>query len=836
MLAPLADELTAWIAANIRLNPPTLSYFSNVTGGEADAALVCAPEYWARHMCQPVQFSAGAGALLADPELAVIEIGPGRSLTSLIRAAGCPPAQWPLMMTTLPAAADPRPTDAVFAECLAGLWLIGVDIDWPAHHGRRPGARPAYAGSPPGRIPLPTYPFERQRYWIERTAQRRNRGAELPAGPATFDDIDRLPRLPEEQWLNLPMWRQVAPTAADERRPASWLVFAREGEADRVLAELRRVAESDGVTLTVVRPGDCYRTTTDGFTVRPGSADDALDVLRQLRQRGVPLDRAVHLWTLDETPGDDDATVALGLHALVALARATGELGLTGWSLDIVTAGTQQVVDGGVVRPAAATVVGAARVIPLEYPSVVTRLIDAHPGTAAAQVVSELLRPRTESTVALRSGRRWLCGYQTAPAATPAETGAVLRENGVYLITGGLGGIGLSMAEHLARDCRARLVLFGRRGLPPREQWAGIVTGERAVEDSVRGRVARLVEIIALGAEVEVFSGDVAEPADVRRAVDRAHELFGGLHGVLHAAGVPGTGLMQFKQPGDSAQVLAPKLAGTRAIAEALRIGEPDETALDFLVLFSSIASATGGGPGQVDYCGANAYLDGYAAQLAATGRRALAVDWGEWVWNAWDEGLDGYDDALQAFFQKHRADFGITFEEGWRTLLRALASGESRVVVSTQDLTSILQVSSGFTVEAVSGPMNASSAGERHPRPELITPYQEPSGETQQKIAALWSQALRLDQIGAADNFFELGGNSLLGIALLAALRKSFTGAELAPHILHEAPTVAALARIVDRADGPATHEHEPDRGGLAQGQLRRAGLKAAAARRARS
>jgi NAD(P)-dependent dehydrogenase (short-subunit alcohol dehydrogenase family) len=699
----------------------------------------------------------------------------------------------------------------------------------------------------PGRIPLPTYPFQRQRYWIEQTpligaraepkaltAAPGTAAPGTPGVPATFEDIDLVPRLPEEQWVWQPVWRQTAAPATAGEQPASWLVYADGDAADGVLDELVRSAAADGAAVTAVRPGDGF--TADpatGYTVRPGSAGDAQAVLRDLRQRGLRLERVVHLWTLPERPGGTDEAVALGLHTLVALARAAGELGSGDWQLDMVTAGAHQVLDGSEARPDAATLIGPTLVVPLEYPNVTTRLLDVEPTTPASVIAAELRRPRTDAAVALRGSRRWVCGYEVLPAPDDATAAAVLRDRGVYLITGGLGGIGLGMAEHLARQCQARLVLFGRRGLPARERWEAIAAGTDPADEAVRDRVRRVLAVLELGAEIEIVTGDVASAPDVRHAIDVAEERFGALHGILHTAGVPGTGLIQFKQSDDSELVLAPKVAGVRALDEALRIGRPDETALDFLVLFSSITAATGGGPGQVDYCAGNAYLDGYAAQQAATGRRVLSVDWGEWTWNAWDSGLSGYDEGLQAFFRSHRETFGITFAEGWRSLLRALASGEPRVVVSTQDLPTMVSYSTGFTVEAVMAPAGGASgpAGTRHPRPELLTPYREPSGPAEERLAEVWGEMLKLERVGARDNFFELGGNSLLGIALLAALRRAFEGAELPPHILYEAPTIEALAKVVDGPAADAAPVPEPD--GQEQARLRRSGLKTAARRR---
>ncbi|SDI33741.1 Acyl transferase domain-containing protein [Actinokineospora alba] len=830
MLNEISDELTTWVKDNLTLNAPEIDYISNVTGTRVTAQQVTNPAYWARHMCQTVQFASGIATLLADEELVIVEIGPGQSLGAMIRGANCPPSRWPLILNTLPPAGDSRADDAVFTDCLARLWLTGVELDWTTYHDRHnPDADLA---TQPNRIPLPTYPFQRQDYWIEPPV----RGAVLQAGQipaeATLEVLADLPKLPQEQWLHLPVWRQTASPAPVEGQPGSWLVFTRDGVAEDVVAGLQKSIGKTGATLRLVRPGTAYSVEENSHTLRPGNVDDTLALLRDLRTAGTPLERVVHLWTLGEESGDE--TVRLGLHTLVALARAAGELGMEGWSLDVASAGTQQVLPGDKANPHAATLTGPSMVIPLEYPTVSARLLDVDADLGARAVkalVAELGRPFTDRIVALRHGRRWLPSYESMTAPSTVDS-TVLRDGGVYLITGGLGGIGLAMAEQLAMDRSAKLVLFGRNGLPERETWPAILAGD-AGNPIQRRRVAGVSALLELGAEVEIVAGDVSNAADVRRAVDVALERFGALNGVLHAAGVPGMGLMQFKQPDELDQVLAPKVAGTLAIAEALRIGEPDEVELDFWVLFSSITSATGGGPGQVDYCSANAFLDAYAHQLAATGRNVLSVDWGEWIWNAWADGLAGYSETLQEFLLENRERIGIGFAEGWQSLLRALDCGEPRVVVSTQDFDTMVRFSSQFTLEAVMSSAMAEGGGTRHPRPDLVTLFQEPSGDTEETIAAMWCEALRLEQVGVLDNFFELGGNSLLGVNIVAALRKKFELDELPPHILYEAPTVASLAKVIEAAaDGPAAAETANGDGGV-RAQLRRSGLEAAGARR---
>ncbi|MFL6161132.1 MAG: SDR family NAD(P)-dependent oxidoreductase [Jatrophihabitantaceae bacterium] len=840
MLEPVSAELTEWISQHITLNPPRLPYLSNVTGDYADAALVCDPAYWAKHMCGPVQFAATVQTLLADPEQAILEIGPGQSLGALIRTAGATPQQWPLILAALPGGSDSRPADAALTDCLARLWLLGVELDWSAYHGRRPGLD-GDSAELPGRIPLPTYPFQRQRYWIEGKPAGQPAAldlAQLPEGEITLDHIGALPTLPPEQWLYLPVWRQTGAPEPAEQQPASWLVYTQDGVAEQVLAALRPTL--NGARLVLVRPGDAFAATEDGFTIRPGNLPDTVALLRQLRATGTELDRVLHLWALEPAP--EETIVAAGLHTLVALARAAGEFGMDGWSLDVVVSGSQQVLDDDVAHPSAATLLGPVRVIPLEYPNVSTRLVDLDPAPAPralAALVAELRGARSDVLVSLRHGRRWLPEYEPMRAAQPLAS-ELLREGGVYLITGGLGGIALAMAERLARDCRAKLVLLARTGLPERDSWPrllaeGAGTGQTGAQRELE-RIAKVSALLELGAEVEIVTGDVSDPDDARRAYETAIERFGALHGVLHTAGVPAMGLMQFKQPDELDQVLSPKVAGTLALLDALRVGKPEEHQLDFLVIFSSITSATGGGPGQVDYCAANAFCDSIAGQLATAERRVLAVDWGEWAWNAWEDGLAGYAEELQEFFRANRARIGIDFEQGWQSLLRALGSGESRVVINTQDFGLMVRYSSRFTVAAVTSPALGADAEARHPRPELVTPYQEPAGEVELAIAEIWCDALRLERLGVRDNFFELGGNSLLGVSIVAALRRQFAPVELPPHILYEAPTVAALGAVIEAelsGAGPSGAGAGSDEGSQVRAQLRRSGLHASAVRR---
>ncbi|WP_197094114.1 type I polyketide synthase [Nonomuraea sp. SBT364] len=810
MLAPVAGELTAWIADNITLRPPSLPYLSNVTGAPATEEDVTDPGYWARHMCETVEFGAGLDHVLGIPELALAEIGPGQSLGALTRGhPACERGRWPLIVTTLPAAGDTQDAGAALATAVAKLWLTGVPVDWAALH----------EGWTPGRVPLPSYPFEHQDYWLEIDESALGGGGGRPA----FDESDpksiakAYPRLPDTRWIHAPVWRETTLRPPAPEEASRWLVYTDDGAADALAAPLLAHLAATGREVVLVRPGEEYSSGPDGLRVRPGSPEDAVAALRELTGRDWAPERVVHLWNAGgERPIGD--SLRRGLHTLVAFARASGDLGLPGWSLDIVTTGAHRVHPGDRVDAASGTLLGPTRLIPVEYPRARTRLIDLDPGSVTGALLTELRADPADQVVALRGGRRWIPDYEVIDAAVidQATPAARVREGGVYLVTGGLGGIGLAMAERLAEQYRARLVLLGRTPVPPREEWESILASGNAAGE-VRRRLEGLRRLEAAGSSVLTVAGDVSRVEDVRRAVEAARERFGELNGVLHCAGVPAVGLMQFKTVADMDRVLAPKVAGTLALAEVLR-----EVPVDFLALYSSTTSATGGGAGQVDYCAANAFLDSFALSDPLPGVTVTSIDWCEWTWNGWTDGLDNYDEGSRQYFEWYRENFGLTFDQGWQTLLRALASGEPHVVASTQDFAPMVAMSRRSSIESHQATVKKiRDAFGRHPRPDLSTAYVEPQSPTEEAIAQVWVEALGLEQVGVHDNFFELGGNSLLGMEIIAEVRKALELSYLPPHILYQAPTISSLAeaaRAGQEAGEQPAEAREQQRSRIAQ------------------
>ena len=619
MLEPILADFGAFFRG-IRMNSPQRPFVSNLSGTWITPAEATDPAYWVRHLRQTVQFAQGLSLLLSEDGHVLLEVGPGRTLASLARQHPGRPAAQPVFNSLRHP--DEQVHDQAFVLGVLGkLWVHGAEVDWKAFHGD--AAR--------HRVPLPTYPFEHQRHWVE---PGKSLVAEATAAEPTLER-----RHDVADWFYRPQWRRAELQAAAPAPAGRALVFEDELGFGARLAALLRAAGRDVVS---VRVGAAFaNVAADAFTVRAGHADDHAALIGALKAADRLPQDIVHAWSLTgAAPADAtdvDAALAAqtsGFYSLLALAQALGSEDVAEpLNLVVLTDHVQRVAGEDAQQPAKATVLGACRVLPREFPNLRARAVDVVlPPTRAwlfdrlvANVAAELAATDAAETLAWRGGERWVLEHTPARLDAPAVPVQRLRPHGVYLITGGLGGVGLAMAEHLASRCQARLVLLGRTALPPREQWSTLLAQPDSGAVAQRIRQVRALE--AQGAEVMLTAADVTNLAQMRAVVREATERFGTIHGVLHTAGVIDDGVVQLKDAAAAAAVLAPKLQGTLVLEAALA-----GTALDFTVLFSSVSSFSGLA-GQVDYAAANAFLDAYAhARCARDGCFTVAVNWSAWA------------------------------------------------------------------------------------------------------------------------------------------------------------------------------------------------------------
>lgn len=621
MMEPVMEALTAEVE-KIELRAPTIPFISNLTATWMTARDATDPAYWAKHLRHTVRFSDGVAQLFKEPDTMLLEVGPGRTLMTITRwhpqkAAG------QTVLTSLPHPGERGADLEHMLNALGRLWLAGAQVNWEGF----------YAEEKRRRTPLPTYPFERRRYWIEPAMNILSGHARQPA---------LTPKTNISDWFYVPTWkRSISPIFGEGTAPteqaSSFLVFADEcGIGGRLAARLK---ESGRQVVTVFAGRKFARNSDQSFTVRPRHKEDHDSLLRALSEHGQRPGHILHLWniTLNEAPAETafhEEIQDLGFYSLLALAQTLGELDeAEALQLDVITNNMQKVTGNERLFPEKATVLGPCKVIPQEYRHITCRSIDVELPEAHGrqrnllieQLLAEALVPSSDPVIAYRGGHRWIQGFDPIRLENGVGATTPLRSGGIYLITGGMGGIGLALAEHLARLTRAKLVLVGRSGLPQREAWeAWLSTAPE--NDTVSRQIRKIREIEELGAEVLTLQANVADEKEMRRVLELVHEKFGAINGIVHAAGVPGGGMIQLKTVEQAAEVLAPKVKGARILDELFK-NEP----LDFLALCSS-RSAILGGFGQVDYCAANAFLDAFAFDYASRHQRlAVSINWDGW-------------------------------------------------------------------------------------------------------------------------------------------------------------------------------------------------------------
>jgi amino acid adenylation domain-containing protein len=610
-------------------------------------------------------------------------------------------------------------------------------------------------------------------------------------------------RRPFSEWFYSPSWkRSVAPVPMPVPPGGTpWLIFADdEGFGD----ELARRAELAGRAAVMVRSRKQYeRRTNAEFSIDPVSREDYGRLFAEMAAGpGLP-SRIVHCWSVPVAPEPSDAADSPGFLSLLHLAQALSGQTFEGpLPLHVVTSRVHEVTGLESLAPQHALVTGAINVLPHEDPRIACVHMDLDEGWPAATeaqwrtLMAELHGEVKDRVVAYRAGHRWVQTFE--PLALPAAAAGApspIRDRGVYLITGGLGGIGLAIARHLAETAGARLVLTSRRAVPERSQWAAYLSRTDASDRTARD-IRALQELEALGATVMVAAADVCDEPQMRRVVAGAVDRFGALHGVVHSAGVAGGGLIQLKDRDTAARVLAPKTLGTRTLAHVV-----NGQALDFFVLCSSLTSIIGG-PGQVDYCAANAYQDAFAREHAKrTGVRTIAINWDSWreVGMAVETAIP---EALRAGRQRDLKD-GKTSAEGVEIFLRALSRTDvTQIAVSTKSLEPRMRTPATAAPSAEAPSPAATDAPESkaevtYDRPELSQSYVAPRNPIEEEIAIVWQRLFGLSQVGVDDDFFELGGHSLLALQVMSRLREQFN-VTVPLSVLFDAPTVAGLSLAV--------------------------------------
>ncbi|HEY4910902.1 MAG TPA: type I polyketide synthase, partial [Methylomirabilota bacterium] len=394
MMEPILGAFTDAVRGVV-LAKPSIPYVSNVTGTWMTADDAIEPNYWTRHLRRTVRFWDGLQEVARESDAILLEVGPGHTLASLSRHASTPARPIPVI-SSMRHPNDPQSDAVMFQTAVGRLWLAGAPVDWSGYHG----------GERRRRVPLPTYPFERERHWIGR--------ASAPGQPLRLRQLRKRREIAE--WFYVPSWRRTpTPDPDTPEAKSAWLLFA--DDCGVATAVVKRLEESGAPVTTVVK-GPRFSHVAEGrYTINPDMREDYDRLLVSLKSVGSFPRRILHLWSVARR---DEGNSALGheFHSVMALAQALGEHGLREpVALGVVVNNLHDVAGNEVFRPHRMTVLGPSIALPLEMPSVTSRMIDitlplGEPDTAllVEQLLAELAASPEAHVVAYRGGYRWVQG------------------------------------------------------------------------------------------------------------------------------------------------------------------------------------------------------------------------------------------------------------------------------------------------------------------------------------------------------------------------------------------------------------------------------------------
>ncbi|GGR90342.1 hypothetical protein GCM10010252_31460 [Streptomyces aureoverticillatus] len=665
MMEPILADFRA-LVAGVERREPTAAFVSNVTGDWMTPQDAVDPDYWTRHLRSAVRFGDAAALLLEGGRRVLLEVGPGNALTVLARQQ-LETEQAGLIVPTVRHVKQRQPDVAVLLGAVGQAWQAGAPLDL----GR------LWNGEGRGRITLPPVPYEKLRCWLDAKPGATTDGS--TAGAAAADT--------ETGPYYVPSWRErtlLGGTGIDTE--ATWLVYESPTAPLTGLVERLRAA---GATTFVVRAGTEFaRDGEQGFTVRPRELADYIEVFTAVAAGDPAKVRVVHGWLVGDLEGTTAAERARGgldtgfFSILTAVHAITRKVTETPLDLVLLTSDAEPVTGTERIEPTKSGVLGFVKLLPKELSQTRCRTVDiaaaGHPATQVDQILREIAHGDDERVV-YRGGRRWVWEHQEVALPPTGEGAKYLRDGAVYLITGGLGGIGLVTAKDLAEKHAAKLVLLGRSGLPPRAEWDDYLAGHDADDPGVT-RIQAVREVEELGGEVLVCAADVTDADQLRAVRAKAEEAFGKVDVVLHAAGVTGGGMLEARSQDDAERVMAAKVFGTLALEEVF--GDD----VDALVLYSTFAIFTGDF-GLGDYVSANAIMDAYAHARSARGGRShvVSVNWPIWQGLGMADKVDAPDLLLDF-------EMGDRYQEVAHPLLgsRLIRSGNDNVIfvkkLSTED------------------------------------------------------------------------------------------------------------------------------------------------------
>ncbi|WP_068773804.1 non-ribosomal peptide synthetase [Paenibacillus sp. FJAT-26967] len=609
--------------------------------------------------------------------------------------------------------------DNLTLEEMCAPYIAGAEVLWDRMHS---GLKQ--------KVSLPLYPFAATRYWVEmEKGLSRSPGRE--GGPSLL-----LPAAETASLYHQVLW-EASPEESQTAQPIEGCTIVLHDGNELAQALLLKLQTSSEVV--EVQWGEGYEAAGGFKYTVSGSEADYISLFETLRDRRIG--RIIHLLTLGQSGMESSADLRLnqakGTSSLFHLVRAMSRASVRDPLECVIVTLCAYEMTGmeQVLSPGSASLIAMAKVVEQEASNVSCRCIDVDERTPLSALLNELAAAAGDPVVGYRGGVRYRQQFRELDLGAAAQEPMPIRSNGIYVITGGTGGIGLEIARYLAQQNGVQLCLIHRSEMPDKPLWDEWLSGQAGTQTAARIRSIR--EIEALGSGVTCYRADVADEEALARVLDQIRSEHGAIHGIVHSAGAAGEGMMVLKKPAAFSGVIGPKIYGTWHLDHLTRADR-----LDFFIMFSSVTALTGG-MGQGDYSAANAYLDAYASYRARRAGRTVTISWPAWK----ETGM--------------AVRYGV---HNQRSILQPVATAEAMEMFAG--------IMSRNVRHVIAGKLD--SAQEEKAEPGVRTKRLDFKGrsdgsytETELLVGQIWGEVAGFDEIHIEETLYEQGIDSILAIRI---------------------------------------------------------------------
>ena len=769
MMDEILDEFET-IVKSVKINKQQIPFYSNISGKLAVDEEISQPLYWVKHLRGTVRFSNNIEELVKNKKALIIEIGPGKVLSSLVKSHNYRKQEHAVVNLMR------HPYEEVndqqhLLSALGLIWEQGVEPEWNNFYEKEEVRL---------KVSLPTYSFDK---------------VEFPTNVDAFKMIMEQSlggtKTPSS-WYYTPSWKKESlrlDNSANEKKKEILLFVDDYGIGDLVLEKFNENSEK----VICVRKGKEFcRDNSGAYFINPSNEKDYQKLFQSLSESKNSPDKVIIAWSVTKDDHCNQSSYNGHFSSLLNIAKGLNEFGdLNDKQIIVLTNDLHCISGDEVIKPEKATQLGLLKVISQEYSWVSTSHIDISlqkklKKTEIQKLYEEIKHIEGGKTVSLRNTNRWVQIFDNIKIE-PIELLNNFRQNGTYLITGGLGNLGFTIAKYLLDKYKAKVILLGRSSLPAEEEWNNILT-DNEISENVKTKIQRLQELEKTDGKVRYKACDISNESEFSNIIDDVEGTWGIINGVIHAAGVVNgdtINLINQLSKNDFEQQFSAKIDGLNVLETVLKNKQ-----LDFCYIVSSLSSILGG-LGFGAYASANTYID----YLVSSKREREGIN--NWLCVNFD-GFDFSNDSIE--------ENSLNIEEIQQTLELTLSiKNLSQVIVSKKDL----QIRLDDWINRKQSSINL----DEKPFDQTDLAYEHLNSDfslnaVETALVALWQDFFG-KSIDIEDNFFDIGGDSLKALTILRRIHKTFN-VELTIKEFFDNSTVKLLGNFIIDKKGKVTHDYE--------------------------